>query len=124
MSVLQIACLTVFAAGMSLGQLFFKVAAERLGAFEPHTFADQANRVLKLAFEPSFLLAMFLYLSLSIFWTWLLSFTPLNRAYPFTALAFVFTVCIGVFVFHESVNRMQILGLMFILGGIALVARA
>jgi multidrug transporter EmrE-like cation transporter len=124
MSILQISSLTLFAAGMSIGQLFFKVAGNRLGATKAQNFAELANRMLKLAFEPSVVIALFLYLSLSIFWIWILSFTPLNRAYPFTALAFVFTICIGIWVFHETVNWIHLLGLVCILSGIALVARA
>src|SRR5262245_53946692 len=118
MSIVQIGCLTLFAAGMALGQLLFKVAAERLGTIDAHNFTDHIHRVFRLALEPTFILAIFLYLSLSVFWTWILSFTPLSRAYPFSALAFVFTVSMGALLFSESVSRAQIVGLALILCGV------
>ncbi|MGO9327502.1 MAG: EamA family transporter [Steroidobacteraceae bacterium] len=124
MSILQIACLTMYAAGMSIGQLLFKTAAEKLAAVGPHTLTDQIGRLLNLALDPFFIFAIVLYMSLSVFWVWILSFTPLTRAYPFGALAFVFTLLIGIFFFRESVTRTNLLGLAFILGGIVIIARA
>lgn len=124
MSIFQIACLTLYAAGMSIGQLLFKTAADKLAAVGARTLADQAGRFLSLALDPSFVFAIVLYVSLSIFWVWILSFTPLTRAYPFGALAFVFTIVIGSLFFGETVNRMHLLGLIFILSGIVLIARA
>lgn len=123
MSALQITCLTLYAAGMALGQLLFKSAAAGLAQVEAYTLPDQATRILKLALDPIFIAAILLYMSLSIFWVWILSFTPLARAYPFAALALVFTLLIGVFFFRESVTRTHLIGLAMIMGGIAVIAR-
>lgn len=122
MSNLQIACLTLYAAGMALGQVLFKMAANGLNVVEAPTVADRVGQILRLALDPIFLLAIVLYKSLSVVWVWILSFTPLTRAYPFGALAFVFTLVIAVFFFRESVSLTHLLGLALILGGIAAIA--
>ena len=38
-----------------------------------------------------FFVAVILYAALTVLWVWILSFTPLSRAYPFVALAFALT---------------------------------
>jgi drug/metabolite transporter (DMT)-like permease len=124
MSILQIACLTLYAAGMCVGQLLFKSVADRLRADEALTFAEQAVRFLKVALDPVFFLAIVLYAGLAVFWVWILSFTPLSRAYPFAALALVFTFLIGVIFFREGVSRLHVIGLALILAGIAFIGRA
>ncbi len=124
MSGLQIALLTLYAAGMAVGQILFKSAAVKLSLVEAQSFSEQLSRILKIALDPAFVSAIVLYMSLSVFWVWLLSFIPITRAYPFVALAFVFTIMAGVFVFGESVTRMHILGVTFILVGIAFIAQA
>ena len=48
-----------------------------------------AERVFGLFQNGAFLAALALYLAFSVLWVWVLSFTPLSRAYPFVALAFV-----------------------------------
>ena len=62
----------------------FKSAALRYGA----AGGDTSERLLGLLHNVYFLLAVLLYAGLSVLWVWLLSFTPLSRAYPFVALAF------------------------------------
>ncbi|MGO9845031.1 MAG: EamA family transporter [Methylocella sp.] len=57
-------------------------------------------------------------------YVWILSFTPISRAYPFGALAFVFTVAIGVIFFRETVTRTHLFGLASIIFGVILISRA
>lgn len=123
MSLVQIACLILYAAGMALGQVLFKLTTESIGSPNATTFTGLLEHLLKLAFNPFFILAIFLYLSLSVFWVWILSFTPLARAYPFAALAILFTLIIGVFFFKESVSRTHLFGFAMLIGGIILIAR-
>jgi drug/metabolite transporter (DMT)-like permease len=51
-----------------------------------------------------------------------LSFTPLSRAYPFVALAFALTPLLGGVFFAEPVSLRLLLGILFILAGLLLVA--
>ena len=42
-----------------------------------------------------FFVALILYAALTVLWVWILSYTPLSRAYPFLALAFALTPALG-----------------------------
>jgi drug/metabolite transporter (DMT)-like permease len=59
---------------------------------------------------------------LTVLWVWILTFTPLSRAYPFVALAFAVTPLLGGLVFGEPIGTRLILGISLILGGLLLVA--
>jgi drug/metabolite transporter (DMT)-like permease len=62
-----------------------------------------------------------LYAALAVFWVWVLSFTPLSRAYPFVALAFAFTPLLGGLIFGEVISTRLFIGLLFILCGLFFV---
>jgi drug/metabolite transporter (DMT)-like permease len=122
MTALQVTFLTVYAFAMALGQGLFKSAASRLAAGAHQTFTDHFVRFFKLLFDPLFVLAIVLYMAISVFWVWILSFTPLSRAYPFGALAFVFTIGIGALYFRETVTHTHLIGLACIVLGIVVIA--
>ena len=113
----QILLLAAYAAGMSGGQLLFKSAALRYGA----AGGDTPERLFGLLHNVYFLVAVLLYAGLSVLWVWLLSFTPLSRAYPFVALAFALTPFLGAFVFQEAVSARLIIGVLFVLCGLFFV---
>lgn len=120
MSILQFMLLCAYALGMSLGQLLFKFAAlsiSKLGV-APSTVA---GRIIQLGLNPFFLAAMLLYFLLSVLWVWVLTFTPLSRAYPFIAVAFVATPLLSHFVFTEALNLQFYFGFCFIAVGLILV---
>jgi drug/metabolite transporter (DMT)-like permease len=123
MTALQVTLLTLYAFGMAVGQMLFKSTADRIAANKIQTFADCVVRCIKLTFDPIFMLAIVLYMAMTVLWIWILSFTPLSRAYPFVALAFVFTIAMGVFFFREAVTGMQLFGLASILLGIVIISR-
>lgn len=124
MSGLQIVYLTLYAAGMAVGQLLFKMTALKLSLADAQSFSEISVRILKIALDPVFVSAIVLYMGLSVFWVWILSFIPITRAYPFGALAFVFTIMIGVVVFRENVTRTDVAGMILILAGVGFIARA
>ncbi len=117
LSLVQIAGLCVYAAGMAGGQLLFKAASFRFASDAPI-----GERMLGLLHNGYFLLAVTLYAALTVLWVWVLSFTPLSRAYPFVALAFALTPALGGFVFGEPLSWRLIAGVVLILGGLVLVA--
>jgi drug/metabolite transporter (DMT)-like permease len=117
LSLVQVALLAAYAFGMAGGQLLFKAAALRLPADAP-----LAGRLLSLLQNGWFLGAVALYAALSVLWVWLLTFTPLSRAYPFVAIAFALTPLAGALVFAEPVSARLLIGLAVILGGLYLVA--
>jgi drug/metabolite transporter (DMT)-like permease len=113
----QAALLLAYAAGMAGGQLLFKAAALRYASEAP-----LGERLLSLVQNAYFLTAIALYVALTVVWVWILTFTPLSRAYPFVALAFAITPLLAGFVFGEAVTARLMLGIGFILCGLLLVA--
>ena len=111
----QIALLTAYALGMSGGQILFKQAAVHL------TGIGIADRLLSLMHNLYFVSALALYGALSLLYVWILTFTPLSRAYPFVALAFALTPALAVWLFGEPVSFRLIIGISLILGGLFLV---
>ena len=113
----QILLLTVYAVGMSAGQGLFKMAAIGYGA----AGGSAGERLLTLLHNLYFLSAVALYAGFSVLWVWILSFTPLSRAYPFVALAFVLTPLLGGLLFGEPISLRLSLGMLLILCGLFLV---
>jgi hypothetical protein len=99
LSLSQVAALMGYAAAMAGGQLLFKTAgaagagdgqlAERIAGFLPNGY---------------FFVPLILYAALTVLWVWILSYTPLSRAYPFLALAFALTPALGCLVFAEPLR--------------------
>ena len=112
----QILLLAGYAAGMAGGQILFKLASQRLGSG-----GRLVDRLLELSVNGYFLAAVGLYFALSVAWVWILSFTPLSRAYPFVALAFAITPLLGAWLFVEPVTLRLMTGIAVILVGLILV---
>lgn len=112
----QVALLCAYALGMAAGQLLFKSAAARLAPGEA-----LVDRLLGLALNVYFVAAIALYFSLSVLWVWVLSFTPLSRAYPFVALAFAVTPILAGVLFGEPLSARLLVGIAVILCGLVLV---
>jgi drug/metabolite transporter (DMT)-like permease len=121
-SALQVTLLLAYAIGMSLGQLLFKFAALSIS---PSAAAapTAGGQLFQLGLNPYFLGAMSLYFGLSVLWVWILTFTPLSRAYPFVALAFIITPFVSHFVFMEALDLRFYFGLTLIVIGLILVIR-
>ena len=112
----QILLLAAYAAGMAGGQLLFKLAAQQL---TPD--ASLAERLNELAGNAWFYAAFALYCALALAWIWILTFTPLSRAYPFVALAFAITPLLGAWVFAEPIGWRLVGGIAVIAAGLLLV---
>lgn len=112
----QMALLVAYAVGMTGGQLLFKMAALRYAEYA----GGPGERFLGLLLNLYFLAALALYAVLALLWVWILSFTPLSRAYPFVALAFALTPLLGG-LFGETISLRLVGGILFILCGLFLV---
>jgi drug/metabolite transporter (DMT)-like permease len=117
LSFTQIALLVAYAGGMAGGQLLFKMAAMRAAAEGP-----LGERILAMVLNGFFAAAVLLYAALAVLWVWLLSFTPLSRAYAFVALAFAVTPLLGAFVFAEPIDTRLVVGIVLIFAGLLFVA--
>jgi drug/metabolite transporter (DMT)-like permease len=117
LSLTQIALLSLYAVAMAGGQVMFKLAALRAPAV-----GSLADRLMALAFNGFFLAALVLYGALTLLWVWILTFTPLSRAYVFIALAFAITPLAGGFLFGEPISLRLVLGIGLIVAGLLCVA--
>lgn len=113
----QLAMLATYAVGMAGGQLLFKSAALKLAPA-----GNLATRAFSLLQNGWFIAAVLLYGVLSVLWVWVLTFTPLSRAYPFVAIAFALTPLAGAYVFGEPLSLRVLIGIAVIAGGLVLVA--
>jgi drug/metabolite transporter (DMT)-like permease len=113
----QTAWLVAYAFGMAGGQMLFKAAALR---YAPDSLPSE--RILSLLYNGYFLGAVVLYVGLTVLWVWLLTFTPLSRAYPFVALAFAITPLLGGWVFNEPMAPRLFVGIVTVLVGLFLIA--
>ena len=112
----QISLLAAYAAGMAGGQLLFKLAALRLPAD-----VSAGERALALLQNGFFLVALILYAALAVLWVWILTFTPLSRAYPFVALAFALAPLAAAYAFAEPLTARLLVGIAAIMVGLFLV---
>lgn len=118
LSLLQVVVLATYAAGMAGGQMLFKLAADRVPGAAGAGFPE---RILGLALNGYFIAAVLLYGLLSVLWVWVLTFTPLSRAYPFVALAFAVTPLLAAALFHEPLGMRLLAGIGLVVGGLFLV---
>jgi drug/metabolite transporter (DMT)-like permease len=113
----QIALLCAYALGMTAGQILFKLASSSFAGSAP-----LPEKALSLLHNGFFLTAVVFYLLLTVAWVWILSFTPLSRAYPFVALAFAITPLVAGLSFGEALTPRLLIGIVVILCGLFLVA--
>lgn len=59
-----------------------------------------------------------------IFWLHVLSKLELSKAYPLVSLGYIFTLLLGYFLLHENINNYKILGVIFIIIGVILIAKS
>src|SRR5450759_2998710 len=90
----------------------------RAGAFQDGSTSirrrgRRRGRRLGLVCNIYFVTAVVFYAGYAILWVWILSFTPLSRAYPFVALAFALTPLLGAMLFGETISLRLIVGLLF-----------
>ena len=111
----KVLLLVLYAFGMSAGQVLFKLSAQRAKGGSAATF------LLSLAANGYFVVAVVVYAVLTVLWVWLLTRVPLSLAYPFIALAFVFTPALAWLLLGEPVRAPYLLGLALILLGLAVV---
>lgn len=117
LSPLQVLILVAYAAAMAFGQVLFKLAALRVGATN-----SVVERLSALMHDGYFAAAILLYAALAGVWLWILTFTPLSRAYVFVALSFVITPFAAAAVFGEPISGRLVIGLGLIVAGLWCVA--
>lgn len=115
MRLYQIVLLFFYAFGMAVGQILFKMAAIKLQASEVRT-----NLFLFALTSPHYIAAIVIYMGLTFFWVYILTFTELSKAYPFVSLAFLLTPLLASFFFGEKLSLLFLIGLGAIIFGLLL----
>ena len=101
-----------FALLLSVGQILFKKAST---VFDGDSVIGGFTSLLS---SVHFWSAIVLYGGSTVLWIWLIRDTPLNRAYPFVALAFVLVPILAYFVLNEGMTRAGVAGSALIVLGI------
>ena len=87
------------------------------------TMHDLLTRWYTILFNPLVVLGLVLYAASVVNWLVVLSRMPLSIAYPLMSLGYVAAFVVGVVYFREPWNWVNLIGLLFLLLGVALIAR-
>jgi len=104
------------------GQLIIKWQMAKAGTL-PAGFNEKIGFLL-LMFLNSWILSAFASAFLaSLCWMAAMTKFELSHAYPFMSLSFVFVLVLSGFFFHEAITLPKLLGVLFIMAGIAIGAQ-
>jgi multidrug transporter EmrE-like cation transporter len=84
--------------------------------------AGGIERILQILLSPGVLGGLALYGIGTMLWLTVLGRVQVSQAYPFVGLGFVLTALMGYALFGDTMSVVRILGILSIMGGIALVA--
>ena len=112
---MQYLYLSIVVLALSGGQILFKKAADTLSSLD---------KSWHLIYEITFISGIFIYALTTLLWIWCLQNIELNRAYPFTALAYVIVPIASWILLEESVNKKLIIGVLLICSGVFLTSTA
>jgi drug/metabolite transporter (DMT)-like permease len=118
LSFLQIIILVSYAVAMAAGQILFKLAALQRG----NTNCSPIERLVGFVYNAYFGAAVIVYAALAVVWVWILTFTPLSRAYAFVALALVLTPLAGGVFFGEPISIRLVFGIGLVVVGLVCIA--
>lgn len=118
MNISESLLLLVAVLASSLGQLFLKLGAARLGAV---TGANAIAKILGILSIPELLLGLACYGCGAIGYILVLTRVNLSVAGPASSLVYVFSVLLGLLVFKETLPLTRTLGLGLIVAGVLLV---
>ncbi len=100
---------------LAVGQITLKIFAVRLSAAGLKIMKDPAI-FLHVALPAS--IAVIIYVTAAALWVFVLQNMPVNRAFLFVSLAFVFVPILSYFVLREEIGFGVILGTALIVSGI------
>lgn len=97
------------------GQLFFKLAADKLNK------APGTSFVIGMITNGYLWIALIIYGLTTLLWVSLLRHSTLSQAYPFMALSYLIVPLIGMIAFNETLGVNYIIGTFFIISGLILI---
>lgn len=104
-------------------QLLLKAGTNAVGHFE-FTAGNILPMGMRLALEPHILGGMLCYAVSLVVWIMGLSRVPVSVAYPMLSIGYVINALAAWQLFGESLNAQKLIGIGFIVLGVALVARS
>jgi len=103
---------------LSSGQMFLKLSMGGIGKFQ---FAWEFFRSVLTNW---YLLASGICMTAAtVLWMYILKHFEFSVAYPITGLSYVFGMLAAILVFHEAVPLIRWLGVLLIMGGVALIVK-
>jgi len=103
---------------MTSGQLLFKRSADFINTHPNLRFP------MSYLANPSFYMAISLFMISTFVWTQVLTKIPLSVAYPIVSFAYVLTMFGAVYFFNEKITTLSIVGVFLIMTGISLTVVA
>jgi multidrug transporter EmrE-like cation transporter len=123
MSATGLVLVLVTAALTMAANLLLRVGIVAAGGFSFGGLAETVRGLVALFTEPRFLLGFVLYFVASVVWFRVVATERLSVAYPLlVSCTFTLVTAGAVVAFGESLTRRQVLGLVVILAGIALIS--
>lgn len=117
-SVYQIVLLTIYALGMAVGQILFKQSSTSVAdGISPF------DGLLQILFNKWMLAALTLYGLLTVYWVWVISFTPLSIAYPFVVFSILLTSLMSNCIYGEVITARYFVGLALLLAGVVCIVK-
>lgn len=111
----------------SFGQIYMKKGLKESGGLQLNQILSW--RFFSTVFQPHVFIGLALYIGASVLWLVVLSKADVSFAYPLIALGYVVTAILARVYFpiigleSENISLMRWMGIMLILGGVALVTR-
>ena len=107
----------------TVAQLALKVGMNQIGAFVFH-WSNFAPVILKIVISPWIILGLTIYIGSVGVWLMVLSRAPMSIAYPMSSLSFVASAIAAYYFLGESLPGIRIAGIIVILIGVYMVAKA
>ena len=104
---------------LATGQVLLKFGLEKAGAFSWtwKFFRDFFTNLWMLGSGFSMIAA-------TLIWFYILKNNELSLAYPLISISYIFGTLAAIFIFHESVSMTRWIGIVFIMTGVAFLAKS
>jgi len=103
-----------------VGQVLIKWQAMHAGPL-PSSWPDRTAFFFRLVLNPWIITGLLSAVVAAFAWILAMTRLPLSMAYPFVALTYPLVFCLGWLLFGESLSPWRVIGVLFILVGVAII---
>lgn len=104
-------------------QLLLKAGTRVIGVIEPRR-GELLSSAISIATQPHIIVAVMFYLLSLVIWIVALSRVPVSIAYPMLSMGYVVNAVAAWWLFGELLTPMKLAGMLVILAGVFMLARA